>query len=390
MIKVTMPKLSVAMKDGTIVKWFKKEGEAVKEGEVLFEVETQKVSNEIEAPASGILCKILAPEGSIVPVGELIAIITEPGEELPPIEEIKKPTVPTGIEKKAKVSPLARKLAEEYKIDLTKIRGTGPDGQIVKEDVLRAVEEAKVVPAVPVAPSPTELVETAEVVTLTDMRKTIAERLSHSYREAVHVTMTMEVDMSEIRRLRQRLLPEIKEKAKVSLSYTDMLVKAVAIAIKKNPIINSTLEADQIKILKPINIGVAVALEDGLIVPVIRNADKKSLIEIASCLRDLTEKAKQKSLSLDDVTGGTFTISNLGMFGVDTFSPIINPPQSAILGVGAIKDKPVVMDGQITIKPIMTLTLVFDHRILDGATAAVFLKTIKEILEKPAGFIDTE
>ena len=402
MINVVMPKLGLTMKDGRIVKWLKTEGETIEQGKPLLEIETEKITAEVEAPASGVLRKILASEDSIVSVGELIAIITEPGEELPPIEEIiekakklvvaplpeveeiEKPAVPPVVEERVKISPLARKLAEEHKIDITKIKGTGPDGRIVKGDVLRAIEEAK---AVPVAP-PTELVRIAEVVPLKGVRKTIAERLSHSYREAVHVAMTTEVDMTETARLRQRLLPEVEEKAKVSLTYTDMLVKAVAVALKKNPVVNSMLDGDQIKIIKDINIGVAVAVEDGLIVPVIRNADEKSLVEIALYMRDLTEKAKHRRLSLDDVSGGTFTISNLGMFGVDMFRPIINPPQSAILGVGAIKDKPVVVNGQITIRPLMTLTLVFDHRVFDGVLAAIFLKTLKEILENPTAYMD--
>ena len=389
MIKVIMPRLSVAMKDGTIVKWFKKEGEMVEEGEVLAEIETEKVTDEIKTPASGVLRKILAPEGSRAPVGELIAIITEPGEEIPLIEEIEKPVVRT-VGKRVNISPLARKLAEEHKIDLTKVRGTGPEGQIVKDDVLRAIKEAEAVAPIPAAPSPTELVEIAEVLPLTGMRKTIAERLTHSYREAPHVVVTVEVDMTETKRLRQKLITEIEGEAKFSPSYTDIVVKAAAAAIKKNPIINSTLESDQIKILKDINIGVAVALEDGLIVPVIRNADQLSLRKIASCMRELTERARQRRLSLDEVSGGTFTISNLGMFGVDTFSPIINPPQSAILGVGAIKEKPLVVNGQISIRPVMTLSLVFDHRVFNGVQAATFLKTIKEILEKPTAYMDIE
>jgi len=405
LINVVMPKLGLTMKDGRIVKWLKAEGETVEQRKPLLEIESEKITAEVEAPASGVLRKILASEDSVVPVGELIAIITEPGEELPPleeiiekakkpvaapvpeVEEIEKPVAPPVAKERVRISPLARKLAEEHKIDVTKIKGTGPEGRIVKEDVLRAIEEAKAVPPVPVAP-PAELVRIAEVVPLKGIRKIIAERLSHSYREAVHVAMTTEVDMTETMRLRRRLLPEIEEKAKVSLSYTDMLVKAVAIALKRNPIVNSMLDGDQIKIIKDINIGVAIAVEDGLIVPVVRNADEKSLVEIALCLRDFTEKARQHRLSLDDVSGGTFTISNLGMFGIDTFRPIINPPQSAILGVGAINDKPVVVNGQISIRPLMTLSLVFDHRVFDGVPAAIFLKTLKEILENPTAHMD--
>jgi pyruvate dehydrogenase E2 component (dihydrolipoamide acetyltransferase) len=189
------------------------------------------------------------------------------------------------------------------------------------------------------------------------------------------------MDMTETRKFREGLPVEMREKASASISYTDILVKAVALAIKKIPIVNSTLEGDRVKIMKDINIGVAVAADEGLVVPVVRNADRKSLLQIASTLEDLSRKAKNRTLSMDEVVGGTFTISNLGMFNVDTFSPIINPPQSSILGVGAIKEKPVAVSGRVIIRSIMTLSLVFDHRILDGASAAVFLGTIKEILE---------
>lgn len=403
MIEVTMPRLSVAMNDGMIVRWFKTEGDRVGQGELLLEVEAEKVTTEIEAPAPGVLRRIVAPEGSIVPVGELIAIIAEPDEELPPLEELIEKTPVSEVEKVEKIerparalivkkgveiSPLARKLAEKHEIDITKIEGTGPGGRVLKEDVLKAIEEAEAPLAVPGVPSAAELVRVTEVIPLMGMRKTIADRLSRSYREAVHVAMTIEVDMTETAKLRQRLMPEIKRETKVPLSYTAILVKSVAVALKKNPIVNSMLDGDRIKVLKDINIGVAVALEDGLIVPVVRNADEKSLIEITACLRDLVEKAKQNRLTLHDVEGGTFTISNLGMFGVDTFRPIINPPQSAILGVGAIKDKPVVVNRQVVIVPMTTLSLVFDHRVFDGVHAATFLKTLKEILENPTVGLD--
>ena len=230
----------------------------------------------------------------------------------------------------------------------------------------------------------------SEVIQLTGIRKTIADRLSRSYREAVHVSITIEVDMTEVTNLRQRLKSEVERKAQAPLSYTVILVKAVAVALKKNPIVNSTLEGDEIKILRDINIGVAVALKDGLIVPVIHNADKKSLSEIAICLRDLAEKAKQNRLELKDVEGGTFTITNLGMFGINTFTPIINPPQSAILGVGTIKDKLVMVDGEVVARPVMNLTLVFDHRIFDGVPAATFMRTLKEVLERPSVNLEVE
>lgn len=380
MIKITMPRLSVAMKTGTIGKWYKKEGEAVTQGEVLLVVETEKVTNDIVAPVLGVVSKILVPEGSEVSVGELLAIVTEPGEEPPSIEEIQKPEVAGAVQIEIRVSPLARRLAEENKIDLAKIKGTGPEGQISKEDVLRAIEEKGAPPPI----SGSNQLEVSEVVVMTPTRKTIAERLAQSYREAVHVTITMDVDMTGTKQFRERLLAQTKEPENPVISYTDLLVKAAALAIRRNLMVNSKLEGDKIRIFKDINIGVAVATDEGLIVPVIRKADEKSLVEISSSLKTLGEKARTHTLSMSDITGGTFTVSNLGMFNVDTFSPIINPPQSSILGVGAMKSKPVAVEGGITVRPLITLSLVFDHRIIDGAPAAVFLGTIKEILENPS------
>ena len=331
---VIMPKLGLTMKEGIIAKWLKKEGENVKKGEPVVEIETEKAVSEVEAPISGVLGKILAPEGSTVSVGKPIAIIIEPGEKLPPIEEI-------------------------------------------------SVLEAEEIERLSIRPPLEELVKVAKVIPMTGMRKTISERLSQSYRTAVHVTITTDVDMTKIIELRQRMLPEIEKVTKVPLTYTHILVKAVAHALKKHPIINSRLEDEQIKIFEDINIGVAVAVEEGLVVPVIRNVDKKSLTEIVLCLKNLIEKAEQGRLSSDDLSGGTFTITNLGMFGVNVFTPVINPPQSAILGVGAIVNKPVVVNGQIALRPMMTLNLVFDHRIIDGVPAAKFLQTLKGILENP-------
>jgi pyruvate dehydrogenase E2 component (dihydrolipoamide acetyltransferase) len=198
----------------------------------------------------------------------------------------------------------------------------------------------------------------------------------------------MEVDMSEAKRFREKLMSEAKEGTKFTVTYTDIIVKAVAMALKKNPVINSSLEGDSIKIFKDVNVGIAVAVEDGLIVPVIHNADQMSIEEIASRRKHLVEKAARRELSVDEVSGGTFTVSNLGMFDVDAFSPIINPPQSAILGVGAIKNKALVVDGQVVARPAMTLSLVFDHRVFDGAQAAAFLKDIKETLEKPFAYMN--
>ena len=358
--KVMMPRLSLTMKEGTVVQWFKKEGERVEKGEPVVEVLSDKVTYEVEAPASGVVRKILAEEGVDVPIAETLAIITAPGEELPEVEAIAEAPIEK-VEERILASPAAKRLAREYGVDLAQVRGTGPDGRIVEEDVRRFVEEAKVAPRV------------REVITLTGIRKTAAERVSLSARRAPHSTITMEVDMSDA----------AKQREKFKVSYTDMLVKAVAKALTEHSVMNSTLEKDQIKIFEDVNVGVAVATEKGLVVPVIRNADKGELKEISSKLKELVEKAREGKLTREEMSGGTFTITNLGMFGVDAFTPIINPPETAILGVGRVVEKPVVVDKEIAVKPVMQLSLSFDHRVVDGVPAAQFLQKVKQILESP-------
>jgi len=370
-----MPRLSLTMKEGTVIQWFKKEGDMVKKGEPLVEVLSEKATYEVEAPASGVLRKILAPEGTDVPVAETLGIIAAPDEELPEIEAVaaaprmeaeeavampeRKPV--ERIKERVIASPAAKRLAREHGIDLTQVRGTGPEGRIVEEDVRNLIEEVKVMPRV------------REVIPLTGIKKTAAERVSLSARTAPQSTITMEVDMSNAVKLRE----------KVHVSYTDMLVRAVAKALAEYPIINSTLENEKIKIFADINVGVAVATDRGLIVPVIYNADRKTLEEIASVLKKLVEKAKQGRLTKEELTGGTFTITNLGMYEVDVFTPIVNPPETAILGVGRVVERPVVVDKQIVVRPVMQLSLTFDHRVVDGAPAAQFLQKVKQIMESP-------
>lgn len=390
---VKLPKLTWTMEEGLVGEWLKKEGDVVERGEPLCEIETEKTVDTIEAPESGMLRKIVVPANTTVPVNQVIAIIAEPEEEIPEVSEAvegiekavaikpkavemeaEKP-VEKAIEERIRISPLARKLAEEHKIDITKLEGTGPGGRIVKEDVLRAIEVAKAVPP--------PAVEKAKVIPLTGMRKIIAKRLAYSAQTAVHVPITAEVDVSETVKFYEAFSPEVEKKVNTRLSYTDILIKAVSKALGEHPMVNSILEGEQIRLMDEINVGLAVALEEGLIVPVIREADKKSLFEIAAVRAELVEKARQGKLLTRETADGTFTISNLGMFGVDTFAPIINPPESAILGVGRIVKKPVVVNDQITIRSVVTLTLVFDHRVIDGAQAAQFLQSINQFLGNP-------
>ena len=369
--KIVMPRLSLTMKQGTVVQWFKKEGEVVQKGEPLVEVLSEKVTYDVEAPESGVLRRILASEGSDVPVDQVIGIvaavdelITEAEVSAPPaptqeIEEVAAAiSEPDTIRERILASPAAKRLAKELGVDLKQVKGTSPEGRIVEDDVRRLAEQT-------LAP------KVREAIPLTGIRKTTAEKLALSARTAPHSTIIMEVDMTNAAKFHQES----------QFSYTEMLIKAVAKALLDHPLLNATLNGDQIKVFEDVNVGVAVTTENGLIVPVIRNADKKSLSEISSVLKELVEKARRSKLAREDVIGGTFTITNLGMYGVDLFIPIINPPETAILGIGKVVEKPVAVNGHVTIKPSMQLSLVYDHRIVDGAPAARFLQTVKQVLE---------
>ena len=415
--QVRMPQLGLTMTEGLIGRWLKREGDPVAKGEPLYEVETDKVVNEVESPASGVLRRILVPEGGSAPVQGLIAIIAEPGETLPAAERESEQrpgadgqttgatvgsTAVEGAPAAAPpgrvfVSPRARKLAEEQGIDLLSVRGSGPGGRIMEKDVARAVaERTQTQPTTAAVPSaaPAAPVQEAglpgmgiageyRAVRMTGMRRTIAERMSRSQATTAHVTLTAEVDMGEAAKLREQASAEWAKTQRPKLTYTDVVVKAVARALRDHRRINSTLADGEIREQREINVGVAVALDEGLIVPVIRNADERSLSEISQALRDLAERARKGMLSAEEVTGGTFTVTNLGMMGVEVFTPIINWPECAILGIGRIADRPVVRGGQVTVRPTAWLSLTFDHRIVDGAGAAAFLARVRELLESP-------
>ncbi len=374
---IAMPKLGLSMKTGTVGKWLKNEGDAIKSGEPVVEVLTEKITNKVEAPADGILLKIVAPKGTKLPIGGLLGVIGEAGEDIsallaeaPAAEGGKAPAAAGG---KVKISPAARKMAEEQGIDYTRIAGTGPQGRITKEDVEKAIEEG-------IAPADDR--PTLEVIPYEGMRKAIGDNMAQSWAVAPKVTHHISVDMTEILALRQKVNEGAKKRDRVSI--TDFLVKAVARALELRPNINVTLDGDQVKVLKDINIGVAVALDDGLIVPVVRNANEKCLADINKEVKDLAKRTRKNQLNPDEMTGGTFTVTNLGAYGsVDWFTPIINQPESAILGVGRTVQKPVVVDGEIVIRPMMGLSLAFDHRIIDGAPAAEFLAVLVELIENP-------
>jgi len=386
---VILPKLDEAMLTGKIVKWLRKEGDWVEKGEGIVEIETEKVTFEVEAEESGILSKVMAEAGDEVSVGTIIAFILQPGEKAP---EVPEPVIVAKGEEQVEVleapreaqaikaSPVARKIAQEHNIDIATVKGTGPGGRIVREDVLRAVEESKVVAAQPVR----EELGLAEeqMAPLSSMRKVIARRMTESF-QSPHFYLTVEVETQELGKTAKQLMPLIENKIGIRLTITDLIIKMVAKALEDNPSMNCAYVDGSVKLFKRIDIGLVTAVEGGLVVPVIRQANKKSLEEIAQARAELVQKARDGKLSMAEMRGSTFTISNLGMFEIDQFSAILQPPEAAILAVGRIADKAVVRDGQIVIRPMMTLTLSIDHRILDGVIGSQFLQSLKNYIENP-------
>jgi pyruvate dehydrogenase E2 component (dihydrolipoamide acetyltransferase) len=372
-----MPQIDQFMTQGTIVEWLIKDGEKVKKADPIALVETQKVMVEVEAPITGIFYKAQSVE-STVKVGELIALIVQLGEDIPIKQKMKKPLINT--EKVAvRVSPLAKRLAKEAEIDLSKISGTGLEGMITKGDILSYKQRVKVIEA----DFSSSKLDVEQVIPLVGWRKTMAERMAFSMRTTAHVTTFVEVDVTDLQNLRKKL-GNSENLTKHKISYTSFFVKAVVQALNMYPIINSSLIDDKIIVKKYFNIGVAVSRKNGLVVVVIHNADQKSLIEISKNIKNKVDRARSAELLPQDVSGGTFTITNVGMFGTIMNTPIINPPESAILGVGTIQKKPVVINDQIVIRAMMFLCLTYDHRIIDGTPAILFLQEVRQLLENPS------
>jgi pyruvate dehydrogenase E2 component (dihydrolipoamide acetyltransferase) len=381
------------MEEGKIVRWLRQEGDKVNKGDEILEVETEKVNVALEAPGSGILRKKLCAEGDTVQVGSLIGIIADADENIQNVlsqvnvESPQKQIRPapqlslTGTSQstareplpaaEAVASPRARRLARERGIDLSRVKGSGPRGRIVEEDVLRLAQQ-KTEPSLPF--------KVLKTIPLSGQRKAIADRMLTSLQTKAQITITTEVDMTEVKKLRERVNEQNKNLPK-GVSYNDLLIRAVALTLTDHRIFNALMIQDELKVIEEINIGLAVAIDDGLVVPVVKNADKLSVREIARKTSELAERAKSGRLNVADVSDGTFTITNLGMFEVDVNTAIINPPQCAILAVGRIIEKPVVLEGRITPRHMMTLGLTFDHRVTDGVPAAKFLQALKVRLE---------
>ena len=376
-VNVLMPQIDHFMTQGTIVEWLIKDGEKVKKTEPIALVETQKVMVEVEAPISGIFYKTQSVE-STVKVGEIIAFIVQLGDDLPIKQEMKKSIVKPE-KTTVRVSPLARRLAKEYEINLSKISGTGREGMITKEDILSYKQGVRVTEA----DFDSSKLGIEEIIPLVGWRKTMAERMVFSMQNTAHVTTFAEVDVTDLRNLR-KTLDNSEDLTKRKISYTSFFAKAVVQALSMYPIINSSLIDDKIIVKKYFNIGVAVSRKNGLVVVVIHNADQKSLIEISQSIKDKVDRARGAKLLPQDVRGGTFTITNVGMFGTLMNTPIINPPESAILGVGTIQKKPVVINDKIVIRSMMFLCLTYDHRIIDGTPAIRFLQEVRRLLENPS------
>ena len=394
--EVKLPRLGQGMESGTIVKWLKSEGDQVRKGEPLYELDTDKVTQEVEADASGVLLKIAVAEGEVA-VGKTIAVIGEQGEqvevkaeEAPPpperepapassseqVTEIKEQAATTNG--RIKASPLARRIARERGIDLTAVAGTGPEGRVVAEDVERAAAGAAPTPTV-AAPLP--VAEEVEVEQLSSMRKTIARRLTEAWQAPVF-QLGITVDMERALDVRRRLVELQGDGAKPTIS--DLLTKICAAALMRHRAVNALYRGDAIELHPTANIGIAVAVPNGLVVPVIRNCERKTIAEIAADRAAVVDRARSGKLQQADLDGGTFTISNLGMFGVERFIAVLNPPQAGILAVGSTEERPVVVDGEVVVRPRMELTLTCDHRAVDGATGAQFLGDVKAFLEEPA------
>ncbi len=399
-----MPALEMAQETGKIVSWVKKEGDTIRKGEILLEVETDKAVVEIEAAADGVLAAVKSQAGDVVPVGTTIAWILKPGEPVPvetapaapaarTMTEQPRPASPAATPTPAasassgaagaeiKISPKARRLATEKGIDLSQVRATGPDGVITTDDILAA--EAQAASPAPAAAAAVP----ASASYLPAIARLMAERTTHSWNQIPHFFLVRDIDAGELNKTREKLGPAIESANGVKLTHTDLLVALVARVLTKHPKMNASFTGKNIQMNASVNISVAMAVKDGVVGPVIPKADSASLADIAVQRKELTERARDNKLRPTDLTGGTFTITNLGMFNIDAFSAIIVSPQAAILAVGRISDRVVAVNGQPIVRPMVTLTLSSDHRVVDGAQAAQFFNDLAEAIGTPANWL---
>lgn len=387
---VAMPKLGLLMTEGEVVKWLVGDGQRVEQGKPIVNIMTKKINYQVVAPASGVLYHAAAVNAK-VQIGKPLAFITAPGEPAPTISQTDAlptqmarsdligPTATVGANavsgRFVLASPAARHLAQQLGVELSELEGTGPDGGILERDVLRYEEQRKIKWMAARTPPPSRL--PARIIPFTGQRREIAQRMADSLHTMAQATLNVEADVTRMIRLRKRTFSEL------DLTNLDVVIKAVAVALRAHPMLNAVLLGDEIELLEDVHIGIAVQTEEGLLVPVIRDADRRTLTEIAQEKRRLVEAARNSTLQVDDVTGSTFTVTDLGSYGIDFFAPIINPPEVAILGLGRAGVRPVVSRGKLTNRAVMMLCLSFDHRVLDGAPAAAFLQTVAGLLAKP-------
>ncbi|MGW3467948.1 pyruvate dehydrogenase complex dihydrolipoamide acetyltransferase [Saccharopolyspora sp. NPDC000995] len=420
MTEIQMPRLSDTMEEGVISTWHKNVGDQVSRGEVMAEIETDKAVMELEAYDDGVLEKILVEAGATVPIGTPIAILGDgsgaaaeaapapapvaapapaaaeapaPAEPAAPAPEPAAVAAPAEPGAKPKASPLAKAVAKEKGVDLSTVQGTGPGGRIIRADIEAATATAATAPAaaVPAAAAPAAPVavssEDVEEIPLSNIRKVTAKRLTESKQQAPHFYLTSAIDVTDLMAFRATLNERLQAAGGPKVSVNDLIVKAVATALRANPAVNVSFAGDKMLQHKRINLGVAVAIDNGLVVPVIKDADRKSVSEIAAESRELAGRAREGKLKLAEMSGGTFSISNLGMFGIEQFSAVINPPEAAILAVGAARDEVQVRDGEFVARKILRATLSADHRAVDGAVGAAFLQLLTGLLEDPIRII---
>ena len=404
--EVQMPKWGLTMKTGKIARWLVAEGGAVAVGQPLLEVETDKITNVVESPAGGVLLQIVSPQGEVVPVMQVIGIIGESGEAVsaPASQGADAAASPAAsaasgaksqgsaaqagtAQGEVRAMPAARKAAKELGVDLATVTGTGRDGIVTEKDVRAAHEAAAKTPV----PASAALAQTCaapaddadEVIPMDGLRKLIADNMQASLQNAAQLTVFVEADVTEMVALRETMLARNKKDPEYRLSFNDIIAFAVCRALRQHPVMNTTLQADGIHMHRHVNLGIAVSLDTGLIVPNVKNADTYSLEELKGKVRDAASRARKGGLSMDEISGGTFTISNVSMLGVDGFTPILNPPETGILGVGRVVEKPGVFEGQVCVRKMMTLSLTFNHMVTDGGPAMSFLRTLADMLEQP-------
>ncbi|WP_339240849.1 dihydrolipoamide acetyltransferase family protein [Bacillus sp. FSL P4-0322] len=373
-VEVVMPKLGMSMKEGTVSVWNKEVGETVNKGESIASINSEKIEMEIESPAEGTILDIKVPEGEGVPPGTVICYIGEGNEQ---IEEKKEKDLPPKQKKeRKKISPVARKIAQSANLDIHTLVGTGPDGRITKADVLRALPDEKEKQQKEPKHQPVSM-----------MRKTIASRMMESLQTSAQLTITMKADVTKLTALQSELNETAAGRHDIKLTMTDFVAKAVVLSLLEHPAMNSQYQNDRVETFEYVHLGIAAALDHGLAVPVIRHAEKLSLIELAKSIKSYGKKAREGRLLHDEIEGSTFTITNLGAYGVEHFTPILNPPEAGILGVGKADHMPVYHGNELCKGTILPLSLTFDHRVLDGAPASQFLSTVKAYLENPISIL---